>query len=80
MTLVGGIELICVALLLFGRPSLRLLSLLVLLVLMVGALYNLYAVGAVLQDWGAAVAGLGFVLTSIYTMVALRSVEIKVKV
>ena len=80
MTLVGGTELVCVALLLFGRSRPGLLATWVLLALMVGALYTHYSIGDTLQEMGGALAGLGFVLTRLYTMGALRSVEVKVKV
>ncbi len=79
MTLVGGTELICVGLLLFGRSRPGLLSTWVLLGIMVGALYTHYSVGDTVQDMGGALAGLGFVLTRLYTMGALRSAEIRLK-
>ena len=79
MTLVGATELTCVGLLLFGRSRAGLLSTWVLLVLMIGAIYTHYSIGDSLQDMGGALAGLGFVLTRLYTMGALNSAEVKIK-
>lgn len=79
MTLVGIAELVCVGLLVFGRSRVGLLSNWVLLVIMLGALYTHYSVGDTLQDMGGALAGLTFVLTRLYTLGALNTDEITMK-
>lgn len=73
MLIVGATELACVGLLLFGRSRVGVLVTWLLLVIMVGALYTHISIGDSLQDMGGALAGLGFVLTRLYTMGALNS-------
>ena len=80
MTLVGATELVCVGLLLFGRSRPGVLSTWVLLAIIVGALYTHVSIGDTVQDMGGALAGLVFLMTRLYTMGALRNVEIKVKI
>ena len=79
MMIVGVVELVCVGLLLFGRSRLGLLSTWALLVIMVGALYTHLSMRDTLQDMGGAIAGLGFVLTRLYTMGAFSSAERRLK-
>lgn len=79
MTIVGATELVCVGLLLFNRSRVGLLSTWVLLGIMVGAIYTHFSIGDTLQDMGGALAGLGFVLTRLYTMGALNSAEVRMK-
>ncbi len=80
LLIVGVTELVCVGLLLFGRNRMGVLATWVLLGVMGGALYTHYSVGDTLQDTAGAIAGLGFVLTRLYTMGALnQGVEIKIK-
>ena len=80
LLLVGVTELVCVGLLLLGRNRTGVLATWILLAIMMGAIYTHYAIGDTLQDMGAAIAGLGFVLTRLYTMGALnRGTEIKIK-
>lgn len=77
MTLVGVVELSCVGLLLFGRSRVGVLATWTLLLVMAGAIYTHISVRDSLQDMGGAFAGLGFVLTRLYTMGALTSTSIK---
>ena len=77
MTLVGVVELSCVVLLLFGRSRVGVLATWALLVVMVGALYTHISIRDTIQDMGGAFAGLGFVLTRLYTMGALTSTNLK---
>lgn len=80
MTIVGVTELTCVGLLLFGRSRVGLLSTWVLLVLIVGALYTHYSVGDAVQDMAPALAGLGFLLTRLYTIMGAPALdEIRLK-
>ena len=72
MVMVGGTELVCVGLLLFGRYRIRMLSTWALLVLMFGALYTHIYLGDTLQDMGGSIAGIGFLLTRLYCMGALN--------
>lgn len=79
MMIVGATEVVCVGLLLFGRSRVGLLSTWTLLGIMVGAIYTHISIGDSLQDMGGALAGLGFVLTRLYTMGAINSAEVRVK-
>lgn len=79
MTIVGATEVVCVGLLLFGRSRVGLLSTWTLLGIMVGALYTHVNIGDSLQDMGGAFAGLAIVLIRLYTMGALNSAEVRIK-
>ena len=64
---VGGLEVVCVALMLSGMPRLSLLANEVLLVLMCGALYTHFSVGDGVAEMGGAFVALGLVLTRLFT-------------
>ena len=79
MMIVGVVELVCVGLLLFGRTRAGILTTWVLLVIMVGALYTHISIGDSIQDMGGAIAGLGFILTRLYTMGELNKLDQRLK-
>ena len=79
MTLVGATEVACVGLLIFGRSRIGLMSTWTLLAIMVGAIYTHIRIGDTIQDMGGALAGLGFLLTRLYTMGAIDLREGRIK-